>query len=90
MDGETSVSQSDVTEQINSGLNVGSVFQVTLGPIQLRQGSYDLALTILNESKKSTLVHALNCAQIRMNGNRGYGVPYQLGATVKAADPAFI
>lgn len=83
MEGEISVSQSDVTEQINSGLLIGSELTVTLGPIQLRQGLYNLAVTILNESKKSTVVHALNCAQIRINGDQGYGVPYQLSATVR-------
>lgn len=90
MEGEISVSQSDVTEQINSGILVGYDLMVMLGPIQLRQGLYNLAITIVNESRKATVVHALNCAQIRMNGKRGYGVPYQLSATVTPSKPAFI
>lgn len=82
LEGEISVAQSDVTKQLNAQKASASCMQVILGPLQLRQGEYDMAVTILNESRKKTLVHATGCAKIIVKGNRGYGVSYQMPAAI--------
>ena len=76
-DGELSVAQFEITQEINSGLAAKKTINLTLGPLHLRNGNYGITVTVLNESRKGTLVHALNCVFINFLGPIGYGVPYQ-------------
>jgi len=79
------VTQSDMTDIVNDALKMGDEIIIILGPLALREGEYSVAITILDESKKETIVHALNCATIRLRGPRGYGVAYQLPVTTTIA-----
>jgi lipopolysaccharide transport system ATP-binding protein len=78
-DGEISVAQSDITEILNKSLDGDSYTKVmlALGPINLKKGVYGLSVTILSESRKRTLAHAINCARLTVSGAAGYGVYYQ-------------
>jgi lipopolysaccharide transport system ATP-binding protein len=78
LDGETSVAQADVTTQLNDALRDGRPADFRMGPLNLRAGSYGLAITILNEGRKSTLVHTIGSATVQVSGPRGYGVAYQI------------
>lgn len=81
LDGEASVVQSDFTQQFNDSIQNGREVQLTIGPLHLREGEYGLAVTVLDESKKGTLVHAIHCATIQFKGPKGYGVIYQAACT---------
>ena len=80
LDSEVSVVQSDFTQLFNECLQKGRrrEIQICLGPLHLREGEYSLAVTILNESNKGTLVHAVHCASINVRGPKGFGVVYQI------------
>ena len=78
VDGESFVAQADVTDATNGALSSGSTVDLRFGPVNLRQGTYGLAVTILNESRKGTLVHAINSMAIHVAGAKGYGVAYQV------------
>lgn len=78
LDGETTVAQTEFTDIFNSSIHRGHLIKVTLGPIHLKQGDYSLAVTVLSESKKDTVVHALHCASVSVQGPKGYGSFYQL------------
>lgn len=54
-----------------------STFYLELGPLYLRKDEYSLTVTILNKTKKSTLVHSRNGSWFNVIGERGYGVAYQ-------------
>jgi hypothetical protein len=77
-DGELSVAQFEITQEINAGLAAKKSINLTLGPLHLRNGNYGLAVTLLNESRKKTLVHAINFSKLNISGPIGYGVPYQI------------
>lgn len=77
LDGEVSVVQSDFTHVLNDSLQATGQITINLGPLHLREGEYRFAVTILDESKKVTLVHAINCATLYVNGPKGFGVVYQ-------------
>lgn len=76
-EGELSVAQAEVTDQLIEGLAAGGPILLQLGPLHLRDGVYTLALSIFNKSRKSTLVHVINYASVELSGPRGFGVPYQ-------------
>ena len=76
-DGEMSVAQFEITQEINLGLAAKKSINLTLGPLHLRNGNYGITVTVLNQSRKGTLIHALNCVFINFSGPTGYGVPYQ-------------
>jgi hypothetical protein len=76
--GDTSVAQTDVTREMNEAFAEGSRANLRLGPLNLRAGKYHVVVTILNESRKGTLVHAVNCAEVQVDGPKGYGVAYQM------------
>jgi lipopolysaccharide transport system ATP-binding protein len=78
LENEVSVAQTDITQHLNEALQSDGKAKIKLGPLNLREGTYGLAITILNQSRKVTLVHGINCLFLRMSGPRGYGVPYQL------------
>ena len=82
-DGELSVAQLEITQEINSGLAAKKSINLTLGPLHLRNGNYGITVTVLNESRKGTLIHALNCVFINFSGPTGYGVPYQFPVSAK-------
>jgi len=82
MDGDNSVVQSDFTKLLNESLQHSKMIQINLGPLYLREGDYSLAVTILDESKKCSLVHALYCSQVHIIGPVGYGVVYQAASSV--------
>jgi len=78
LDGEVTVAQTEFTAILNASLKNSRLIQVDLGPINLKNGDYSLAVTVLNESKKDTIVHALHCASVSVRGPKGYGASYQL------------
>lgn len=77
--------QADVTHIVDH-LPAG-VYEIdlALGPIHLSEGEYTVSLTILDQSKKKTLVHHLHGASFTVDGRTGWGVPYQVPATAVAA-----
>jgi lipopolysaccharide transport system ATP-binding protein len=50
---------------------------ISIGPLHLRKDQYSVSITILDETKKQTLIHVLHAAEIFIEGKRGYGVAYQ-------------
>ena len=70
--------QSDFTDRFPLLKKGSSTFHLELGPLHLRQGEYAITVTILNKSKKTTLVHSRNGCWFKITGERGYGVIYQL------------
>lgn len=54
-----------------------TVCKISVGPIHLRRDQYFVCITILDETKKQTFIHALNVAEVTVSGPRGYGVAYQ-------------
>jgi lipopolysaccharide transport system ATP-binding protein len=82
---DISVAQADVTEQMKGAFQTESRLRLRFGPLNLRAGTYQLVVTILNESRKGTLVHAVNCLSIQMAGPKGYGVAYQVPVTPVAS-----
>ena len=66
---------SDIFGRIEKGR---SAFVFEAGPLCLRSGEYLVSITILNVSKKETIIHAINCADFTLKGPRGYGVEYQI------------
>ena len=77
-DGDASVAQADVTAELNAALRAGTAARLRLGPLNLRSGTYRLVVTILNTSRKGTLIHALDAMRVDISGPRGYGVAYQV------------
>lgn len=82
-DGSTWVAQAEITAITNNGLGEGSDISFLLGPLDLRAGTYTIGITILDQTRKATIVHALNIGKITVNGVRGYGVPYQARVSQK-------
>jgi lipopolysaccharide transport system ATP-binding protein len=78
LNGEASVAQADVTDQLNADFSAGPSAKLRLGPLNLRAGTYHVVVTLLNESRKGTLVHAVNCLSFDVAGPKGFGVPYQM------------
>jgi len=78
LDGEATVAQTEFTNLLNDSLQRSCLVKVDLGPINLKEGNYSLAVTVLTESKKDTIVHALHCASLSIRGPKGYGSVYQL------------
>jgi len=77
-DGEVTVAQADFTDLLTISLQSKCLIRVSLGPIHLKEGDYSLAITVLNESKKGTIIHAVNCAYVSIRGPKGYGAVYQI------------
>ena len=55
-----------------------SILTLELGPMYLKRDEYSISVTITGASRKNTLVHCRHAAIFKMNGARGYGVPYQV------------
>lgn len=81
LDGEVTVAQADFTDLLNSSIQKSHLLRVSLGPIHLREGEYSLAATVLNDSRKCSLVHAIHYATVHVQGSKGYGVVYQLACS---------
>ena len=77
-DGEVTVAQADFTDLLAASIQSRCLIQVVLGPIHLKAGEYSLAVTVLNESKKGTIIHAVHCAHVKIRGPKGYGAVYQV------------
>jgi lipopolysaccharide transport system ATP-binding protein len=77
-EGEVPVAQSDFTELLNHSLQTRHKLKLNLGPLFLKEGEYSLSITILNETKKNTLVHAVHYVTIQVCGPKGCGVYYQV------------
>ncbi len=77
-DSEIPVAQAEFTQILNNSPKKNHEISVKLGPLHLKAGDYGLAVTILSENKKSTIIHAINCAIIHVKGRNGYGVCYQM------------
>jgi hypothetical protein len=86
-EGEISVAQFEITQDLNlnHASRTDAIFRI--GPVHLREGVYGMSITILSESRKKTLVHALNVVSFKVIGPKGYGVPYQLPIKRLATKP---
>jgi hypothetical protein len=52
-----------------------------VGPIYLRNRIYHISISIHDQSKKVTLVHAMGIATLDLQGPLGFGLAYQIPAT---------
>ena len=87
LDGEISVLQTEFTDLVPSPPSAVRRIAVSVGPLHLRGGVYSVAVTLLDESRKMSLVHAVNCAVVNIKGDRGYGTVYQAASSpIKAHD----
>jgi lipopolysaccharide transport system ATP-binding protein len=70
--------QTDFTDKFKKIPQGELTISIDLGPVCLSRNEYNLSVTILDKSKKNTLVHSINCAKVEIMGKKGYGVTYQL------------
>jgi len=72
------VGQTDFSEAFKEIKRGKNRFILEAGPACLRKGEYEVTITVLDVSKKQTIVHAVNCDEFVLRGPRGYGVEYQI------------
>ena len=84
LDGDASVAQCEIPSTVFNAASDKLHVRLNVGPISLRNGSYGLAVTILDESRKRTLVHAIRCCEFTVEGPRGYGVLYQIACSISS------
>ncbi len=70
--------QADVTDALRTLPQGQGSCHFEIGPLHLRNGHYKLSLTLLDPTRKAVLLHALDCAELDIDGPLGFGVSYQL------------
>jgi lipopolysaccharide transport system ATP-binding protein len=83
---ETFFAQSEFTQLLPEIREGETICHISIGPLHLRKEKYSLCITILDETRKATLVHQINVVDFTVTGARGYGVAYQV--PVKAGNPS--
>ena len=78
---ETFDAQSDFSDELKSIPAGESSVEFEVGPIYLRKRSYNISISIHDQTKKITLVHAVGIAGVDVRGPLGFGLPYQIPAT---------
>jgi lipopolysaccharide transport system ATP-binding protein len=73
--------QSDFTEELKTIPSGDSCLEFEVGPLYLRRRAYYVSLSIHDQSRKLTFVHAIGIAVFEVNGPAGFGLPYQIPAT---------
>ena len=74
----SSCAQSDVTALLPAIKKGRCEYKIQLEGLALASGKYSVSITILDESRKGTLLHGTNLTTFCMSGKRGFGVPYQI------------
>jgi lipopolysaccharide transport system ATP-binding protein len=68
--------QSEFTDELKTIPAGQSSVELEVGPICLRKRPYHISLSIHDESRKLTLVHAIGITAFEVNGPLAYGLPY--------------
>ena len=72
--------QSEITNELRTIPAGESSLEFEVGPIYLRKRLYYISITINDQTKKVTLVHAIGIAVVDVYGPLGFGLPYQIPA----------
>ena len=73
--------QSEFTHQSMTIPAGDSNLELEVGPLYLRRRSYYVSLSIHDQSKKLTYVHAIGIDMFEVEGPLGHGLPYQIPVT---------
>jgi hypothetical protein len=76
--------QCDFTSQLKEIPTGESSIELEIGPLHLRQRPYHISISIHDQSRKVTIVHAIGIASFEFQGPLGFGVAYQVPAAANA------